>query len=67
VNGILVSPLIASAADSVAITVQQCLIGRTPAQMGEIIRRYIEAMPDRWDLPLNILGYEAVMKSCRAN
>jgi hypothetical protein len=67
VNGILVSPLITPAAQTVASNVQQCLIGRTNSQITEIIRGYIEAMPERRDLPLNILSYEALMKSCRAN
>jgi hypothetical protein len=67
INGILVSPLITPTAQSVASNVQQCLIGRTNTQITEIIRAYIEAMPERLDLPLNILSYEALMKSCRAN
>jgi hypothetical protein len=66
-NGILVSPLITPAAQAVASNVQQCLVGRTNGKITEIIRGYIEAVPDRWDLPLNILSYEALMKSCRAN
>src|SRR3954471_15155081 len=66
-NAILVSPLIAPSAQAVASDVQHCLIGQTSAQMAAIIRRYIDTIPDRWDLPLNILGYEALMKSCRAN
>jgi hypothetical protein len=67
INAILVSPLITPAAQTVASNVQQCLISRTNTQITEIIRGYLEAMPDRLDLPLNILSYEALMKSCRAN
>jgi hypothetical protein len=67
VNGILVSPLITPAAQAVASNVQQCLVGRTNTQITEIIRGYIQAVPERWDLPLNILSYEALMKGCRAN
>jgi hypothetical protein len=67
VNGLFVSPLITPAAEVTVGKLKDCIAGRTNTQMAEIMRKYINDSPERWNVQLNLLGLEAIAKSCPSN
>lgn len=65
VNGLLVSPFLATAAETPVSQLNACLKGRTATQLAEIVRRYINDRPERWNEILSVLGWLAIRDSCR--
>lgn len=45
--------------------ISKCMTGRTDIQTAEIIRKYINDIPERWNKALEVLSYEAIIKSCK--
>ena len=62
-NGLLATPFVSTDRGAVD-ELQQCIIGRTNTQMAEVIRRYINDRPERWNEPLLALGWGAIVASC---
>ena len=45
----------------------KCIVGRSDVQLAEIIRRFIDAHPERWHEGLNGLSYFALTESCKGD
>jgi hypothetical protein len=64
-DGLLSSTLMGKDAADMAARLSKCLVGKTNSQMAEIIKRYIDKDPARWDLGANVLGFEAIFAACK--
>ena len=62
VNGMSVAPLLGA---PYGTWFDKCLTGRNDQQLAEIIRRFIDAHPERWHEGLNGLSYAGVTDSCK--
>lgn len=65
INGLFVSSLMTPAAREETFRISKCMTGRTDIQTAEIIRKYINDIPERWNKALEVLSYEAIIKSCK--
>jgi hypothetical protein len=63
-NGLIIAGLVADADLPKVRKLNDCSAGRSPAQIAEIIRKYITDRPDQWNIPLSVLGYQAIANSC---
>jgi hypothetical protein len=62
INGMSVAPLLGAPHGD---WFSKCIVDRTDVQLAEIIRRFIDAHAERWHEGLNILGYAALIDSCK--
>jgi hypothetical protein len=63
-NGLIIASLVADADLPKVRKLNDCSAGRSPAQTAEIIRKYIADRPEQWNVPLSVLGYQAIANSC---
>ena len=63
INGLLVAPMM-TGKESDAMWLHPCTIKMTNTQAVAIIEKFLNDNPGRWQQPMNVLSFQAILQSC---